>query len=453
MASPVKGHLTSGLFTGGQGMAAIRPPAALRSPGAAAKGKAGGSEAAAQRHNRSKTRRKSVALEYVALASVPLTLVLGNSMLVPVLPSLARELGVTSFQSSLVITLFSVSAGLVIPVAGYLSDRFGRKRVMIPALLVYGGGGILAGLGAVWHSYGVLIAARALQGIGAAGTAPIAMALVGDLYKDAAESRAQGLIEAANGTGKVLSPIAGSLLALIVWYAVFWAFPAVCLLSALALLFFIREPKRPSSPQPLVPYLRSVADVFKSDGRWLSASFFAGAAALFILFGGLFFLSEVLEAPPHRIDGVRKGLVLAVPLLAMVGTSLTTGAVIKKSGKRIRLLINAGLLLMAVSLGLAIFLHDRLYVLIALLSAGGVGTGLVLPCLNTMITGATDKAKRGMITSLYGSLRFLGVALGPPLFGWLTGVSRPAVFGCVSALALIAFGLAFFLIKPGDKVR
>src|SRR5690606_1051276 len=135
-----RGHLTSG-FSNGRftGMAAIRPPAAVHPPGAAAKDGTGRSDAAACRH----VRRKSAALEYIALASVPLTLVLGNSMLVPVLPSLARELGVSSFQSSLVITLFSVSAGLVIPAAGYLSDRFGRKRVMIPALLLYGGGGIL----------------------------------------------------------------------------------------------------------------------------------------------------------------------------------------------------------------------------------------------------------------------------------------------------------------------
>jgi len=430
-------------------MAAIRPPAAVHPPGAAAKGGTGQSDATAHRH----VRRKSAALEYMALASVPLTLVLGNSMLVPVLPALARELGVSSFQSSLVITLFSVSAGLVIPAAGYLSDRFGRKRVMIPALLLYGGGGILAGLGAVWHSYGVVIAARALQGVGAAGTAPIAMALAGDLYKDAQESRVQGLIEASNGAGKVLSPITGSLLALIVWYAVFWAFPAVCLLSALALLSFIREPRRQAAPQPIGSYLRSVGDVFRSDGRWLSASFFAGAAALFVLFGGLFNLSEVLEDPPHRLDGVRKGLVLAIPLLAVVTASLITGAVIRKSGKRIRLLVNTGLLVMAAALGAAALFHDRLYVLVALLSACGLGTGMVLPCLNTMITGAVDKARRGMVTSLYGSLRFLGVAFGPPLFGWLMEVSRPAVFGSVSALALAAFGLALLLIKPGERVK
>lgn len=176
--------------------------------------------------------------EFIAIASVPIVLVLGNSMLVPILPDLQEKLGVSQFQSSLVISLFSVTAGLIIPISGYLSDRFSRKAIMIPSLIIYGAAGVLAGLGAVWNSYSILIIARAIQGLGAAGTAPIAMALAGDLFKGATESKVLGLTEASNGFGKVVSPILGSLLALIVWYAAFFAFPVFCLLSLLAVIFF-----------------------------------------------------------------------------------------------------------------------------------------------------------------------------------------------------------------------
>ena len=124
------------------------------------------SAAHADSPDKMKSGRASFALikAYVALASVPVVLVLGNSMLVPILPTMERKLGITNFQSSLVITLFSISAAIFIPISGYLSDRLSRKAVIIPSLILYGGAGILAGLGAVWHSYGVLIAARALQG-------------------------------------------------------------------------------------------------------------------------------------------------------------------------------------------------------------------------------------------------------------------------------------------------
>jgi len=397
--------------------------------------------------------RKGKVWEYVALATVPLVLVLGNSMLVPILPTLRNELGISQFQSSLVISLFSVSAAVVIPIAGYLSDRFSRKAVMIPSLIVYGSAGILAGFGAVWDSYGVLIGARALQGIGAAGTAPIAMALVGDLYKGGQESQALGLIEASNGTGKVVSPILGSLLALIVWYAAFFAFPVFCLLSLLAVIFLIKEPKRKEEPQPIPRYLRSIKRIFAANGRWLISSFFAGSLALFILFGVLFFLSDILEKPPYSIDGVPKGAVLAIPLFGMVATAYVTGSVIRKNGILMRRLMNVGLALMVVSLALAIWLNANLYVFIGLLTVSSIGTGLLLPCLNTMITGAVEKAERGMITSLYSSLRFFGVAFGPPLFGWLMGISHKLVFIVVSALSLIALALVFFLVKPGKQVQ
>lgn len=402
---------------------------------------------------KAKGSRKSKVLEYIALATVPLVLVLGNSMLVPVLPTLRRELGISQFQSSLVISLFSICAAIIIPFAGYLSDRFSRKAVIIPSLVIYGGAGILAGFGAIWDSYCVLIGARALQGIGAAGTAPIAMALVGDMYKDGQESQALGLIEASNGAGKVVSPILGSLLAIIVWYAAFFAFPAFCALSLLAILFLIKEPKRQQEPQPIRQYIQSIKKVFAKHGRWMISSFFSGAMALFILFGVLFFLSDILEEAPYSIDGVRKGFVLAIPLFGMVTTAYITGTVIRKNGVLIRWLMNIGLVLMVVSLALTIWFNKNIYVFIGLLTVSSIGTGLLLPCLNTMITGAVEKSERGMITSLYSSLRFFGVALGPPLFGWLMNISHRTVFMTVSILSLIALGLVFFLVKPGKQVQ
>ncbi|CAM4302971.1 MFS transporter [Paenibacillus alkaliterrae] len=389
--------------------------------------------------------------EFIAIATIPMVLVFGNSMLVPVLPEMQRELDISKFQSSLIITIFSLAAGIFIPIIGYLSDRFGRKVIIIPALIIYGGGGVLAGFGAIWSSYSIIITARAIQGLAAAGTAPIAMALVGDLYDGGTESKALGLTEASNGAGKVLSPIIGSLLALIVWYASFFAFPVFCALSLLAVLFLIKEPKH-NQKQPLKEYVKKIKHLFKEKGRWLITSFFAGSLGLFILFGVLFYLSNILEEKPYNIDGVRKGLILAIPLLCMVITSYTTGSLIKKNGVLIRWLMNIGLVAMTISLAATIFFFKNIYVFIGLLTISSIGIGLLLPCLNTMITGAVQKSERGMITSLYNSLRFLGVAAGPPLFGWMMDKSDRIVFITVSALSLLSLGLVFFLIKPPREV-
>jgi ACDE family multidrug resistance protein len=404
--------------------------------------------------NEDKEKSKGHFLEFTALASVPLVLVLGNSMLVPILPDLQERLAITQFQSSLVISLFSVTAGLIIPISGYLSDRFSRKAIMIPSLIIYGAAGIGAGLGAMWNSFPIIIAARAIQGIGAAGTAPIAMALAGDLFKGAMESKALGLTEASNGFGKVISPILGSLLALIVWYAAFFAFPLFCLLSLLAVIFLLKEPPKEQKSQKLKPYLKSIKDILKEKGRWLITSFFAGSMALFVLFGVLFYLSSILEEPPYLIDGVKKGFVLAVPLLGLVVASYTTGATVKKKGTAIRWLMNIGLGLMLIALGACIFtLEKNLYLFIGLLTASSIGTGLLLPCLNTMITGSVERQQRGMITSIYSSLRFLGVAFGPPLFSWMMDISHQLVFISVTVLTLIALGLIFFLVKPEGEIN
>ncbi|MCH1640001.1 MFS transporter [Paenibacillus timonensis] len=390
--------------------------------------------------------------EFIAIATIPIVLVFGNSMLVPVLPEMQRQLEISKFQSSLIISIFSLAAGVFIPVIGYLSDRFGRKKIIIPALIVYGGAGILAGFGAIWNSYAVIITARAIQGMAAAGTAPIAMALVGDLYKGGTESKALGLIEASNGVGKVLSPIIGSLLVLIVWYASFFAFPVFCALSLLAVLFLIKESKH-GEKQPLKSYIHKIGQIFREKGSWLITSFFAGSLGLFILFGVLFYLSNTLEEAPYHIDGVLKGAVLAIPLLGMVITSYTTGSLIKKKGLLMRWLMNIGLVMMTLALAATIFFFKNIYVFIGLLTVSSVGTGLLLPCLNTIVTGSVQKSERGMITSLYNSLRFLGVAFGPPLFGWMMDISDRVVFITVSCLSLVTLGLVFFLIKPPRQIN
>lgn len=390
------------------------------------------------------------ALELATLASIPLVMVLGNSMIVPVLPTMEKELNLTQFQVSLIITAFSFAAGLIIPFVGYLSDRFGRKIIIVPALILYGLGGIMAGL-ASWlmdDAYSVILIARIIQGIGAAGTSPIAMALIGDLYSGAKESKALGTIEATNGLGKVLSPILGSLIALLIWYAVFFAFPVLCFLTAAAVWFFIKE-KKPGQPKPLKQYLTDLKQVFKQQGKWLIPAFFVGSTGLFILFGVLFYLSDVLETQ-YKVEGMMKGLVLAIPLMGMVTTSYITGGKIKQDKPLMRKLMLTGLLLLLVSMVTVAF-FKQIYLMVGLLTLGSIGTGLLLPCLNTLITGAVAKSERGMITSLYNSLRFIGVAIGPPIFGWLMEISHRTLFFSVAGLALFSLLMTFLLIKPGTK--
>ncbi|WP_139489929.1 MFS transporter [Brevibacillus dissolubilis] len=385
----------------------------------------------------------------LGLAGVPLVMVLGNSMLIPILPTMETELGLTSFQSSFIITAFSIAAGLVIPLAGYLSDRFNRKIVVTIALSLYGLGGLLAGLSALWFDdpYLMIMVGRVLQGVGAAGTSPIAMALVGDLFNGASESRALGLLETSNGMGKVLSPILGSLFALITWYTVFLAFPIICGAVLLLFLFMVKEKKKKKEPMPVGQYIHSIKTVFAKNGKWLVPAFFIGSICLFTLFGVLFYLSDLLEEE-YGIDGVAKGGLLAIPLLAMSITAYITGAIIKKKLKLMRFFIIMGLLALTASYFGSSFVENNAYILIGVLVIGSIGTGMILPCLNSMIIGSVKKSERGMITSLYNGVRFIGVAVGPPVFTWLISISANVMFYTIAGLTALFAVIAFFFITP-----
>lgn len=395
-----------------------------------------------------KQKQKATALTLIILSSVPLVMVLGNSMLIPVLSTIQDIYHVGPSKVSLLITLFSIPAAIVIPFAGYLADKIGRKKVIFFSLLLYGLGGILAGIVALMKgSFILLLGSRVIQGIGAAGTAPIAMVLTSDLYDKAERSKALGIIEAANGMGKVLSPILGSIIALITWYAMFFVFPALCLPTALALWFLIQEPQKEASSE----YAKKIGNIFQRHGRWLLVAFFTGTMVMFTMFGILFALSEMLEKNYH-LAGVKKGLFLAIPLIAMCTTSYFTGSHIKNKIGKMKQLIIIGLFLLASPLFAVPWSSNNRILFISLLVIVGIGSGLVLPCLNMMITSAIRLKERGMITSLYSSVRFLGVALGPPIFGALAKKPYLLYFG-TAGLVLIALALCLFLIHRPQRVR
>lgn len=384
-----------------------------------------------------------------ALSGVPFVMVLGNSMLIPVLPAIKNDLNLTQFQVSLVITLFSVPAGIIIPLAGFLSDRIGRKKVIVPSLILYGLGGTIAGLAAFFlgaKSFPLVLGGRIAQGTGAAGTAPIAMALVGDLFIGKERSKSLGIIESANGSGKVISPVLGAAVGLIAWYATLFVFPVLTVPIAAAIWFLVKEPDLKNPPPGIGEYFSSIKNILAQKSAVLLSSFLSGMVALLILFGVLFFLSDFLETALH-LEGIIKGLALAVPVLFMSTTSYVTGLFIKKNIRLMKSLVVAGLTMIAVSL-LAMEFFKGTFPFFIAISLAGIGTGLVLPPINTIITSTTGREKRGMITSIYGSVRFLGVAAGPPIFSILMNYGSFWMFVTAAAMGATAAFTAALFIRP-----
>ncbi|KKB39111.1 Siderophore transport protein [Bacillus thermotolerans] len=252
-----------------------------------------------------------------ALASIPLAMTLGNSVLIPVLPVMEKELGITAFQSSLIITVYSLIAIVLIPIAGYLSDRIGRKKVMIPSLILAAAGGVIASW-AAWsmdNPYMMILVGRFLQGAGAAGAFPVVLPTVGDMFSEEDEmSKGLGIIETANTFGKVLSPVLGAVLAAFIWYLPFISIPILSIIALFLIIKFVKTPKHQEEKKKIFhEFIQGVKHTFKHNGRWLLAVFVIGCLNMLVLFGFLFHLSTLLESE-YGIYGVKKGLVLAIPL-------------------------------------------------------------------------------------------------------------------------------------------
>ncbi|MDI3547837.1 MAG: transporter, family, multidrug resistance protein [Halanaerobiales bacterium] len=389
---------------------------------------------------------KKYRLMLLAFSWVPFIMVLGNSMLIPEFPQIKAALDIDQFHVGLLITVFSISAGVAIPFLGYLCDQIGRIKVIVPSILIYGFGGVVSGTAALImeNPYNIILVGRVIQGVGAAGTAPIVMALVGDIFQSEQRSEALGIIESANGIGKVISPILGSAIGLISWIALFF-FYALLAVPIAAGVWFLGEEKREQQKQCLKDYLNKIKDIFKKKGLSLATTILSGMLVLFILFGLLSYFSDILETR-YDIRGFVKGLVIAIPILFMSTTSYLNGVALKKIKKYFKASIVTGEVLICVSLIILNYLNSLIPYLI-IFSLLGIGTGLVLPAINTLVTSSARAEQRGVITSLYGSARFVGVAIGPPTFTYLEEISKKTMYFGSSGITLVILLLAFFLIK------
>lgn len=395
--------------------------------------------------------------DLAALASIPLIMTLANSMLIPVLPLMKKKLNISSVQSSLIITVYAAVSIICIPIAGYLSDRFGRKIVIIIGLSIAAIGGLISGL-AAWlmhsHVYAVILAGRFIQGIGAAGAFPIVLPLVGDMFESEEEvSSGLGMIETSNTFGKVLSPVLGSALALVIWYLPLAVIPFISLISIIGVIFLVKEPKskqKKKEESSLKKFFQSIKSILAEKGHWLYATFAIGGLAMFIMFGFLYYLSSVLE-DHYKIEGIWKGLLLAIPLSAICLASFITGKIVGENKAKMKWFIVIGTAVLAgMMLVCGIINTKGIFFLITFMFISGAGIGLALPSLDALITEGIEKKQRGTITSLYSSTRFIGVAVGPLIASVLLK-NEALLFYLFAGFALLCSILALLTIKPSKQ--
>lgn len=183
------------------------------------------------------TWRERVRPEWVLAVGI-LDFTLETSVVAPALPLVARTYDAGPTDVVWIFTAFGLSAAVATPLAGRLGDRIGRRRVLLWSLMAFVLGSAIC---AVASSLGMLIAGRAVQGLGA-GTVPLALALVRDHVEPERVSRAVGLLVGAAGAGSVLGQLGGSLLVdLGSLSALFWVLTAFSVVAFAAVALVVRE--------------------------------------------------------------------------------------------------------------------------------------------------------------------------------------------------------------------
>ena len=378
----------------------------------------------------------------LSLACIPFTMVLGNSMLIPELPRLAKNLEVSPLEIGLLISFFSLSGGISIPLLGYLSDKYNRKLILIYSLLIYGSGGIIAGLLSLTADpkyYSYILGARIIQGFGAGGTYPLAIALAGDIFAPQERKGVLGILEAANAAGKVISPFLGALIALFFWPGLFFIYAILTFPLAAIIYFVIPDSETEFEEIDFTTYCSQIIAIIAAQGKNFFIYLMTAVLVLLIQFGVLSFISESLSRD-YNLSGLKKAALIAVPIITMVITAYLVGNYLKRNSPPLNYLLSGGLFINGISLLTLPFL-DGLRLYLVLIAALGIGGGIVLTVLNTIITTSSSEAYRGGLTSIYGSMRFLGIALGPPTFTLLNKINTFTMF---AAPALIALILSFF---------
>jgi MFS family permease len=367
---------------------------------------------------------------------------IGFSVLFPVLPLYADRLGATPLQVGLILTLYALAQLLFLPVWGWVSDRVGRRPVILVSLL---GTALSFLLLAGAQSVGTIYAARVLAGFFAASIGT-AQAVVTDVTSPAERASGMGVIGVAFGAGMVVGPMLGGFLA--AWHELlpFYAIAGLATANLLVAWRFLPESRRASAAPP---DLRALARCFVPTPVRLALAVHERRIGLYLyLFLHFFTAFAVLESMitlylGHRFaaDEIDAALVFAwIGIVLVVTQGWLLRRLVPALGE-FRLVL-VGLALMSLGLlGVALAPSYAWFFAIGTITA--VGNGLAFPTFTSLYSKACEAHQAGELLGQSQSMATTGRIVGPLWAGLVMGsVGLAAPFLIAGALMLA--GLAIF---------
>jgi len=391
--------------------------------------------------------------EFVCLVAMLMGVnALGIDSMLPALPHIAQSLGMTEHnQQQWVISAYIMGMGASQIVYGPLADRFGRRTPLLACISLYTLASLLASVSTSFES---MIAARVLQGVGAAGARVIAVAMVRDRYEGREMARVMSLALMIFLAVPMLAPSLGALVMLFApWRVIFHVLAAIgaCVVLWVALRMpetLHPEHRRPIEAGKVLDALRMVVTNRASIGYTIASA---------LSFGGMVgFISSAQQIFTGALDGPEAEFPIFFAFVAggMAVASFTNSKVVMRLGTR-RVshgALIAFILLSAMHLAATVFLGDNLisfsiFQCVTMFCAGLMGANFGAMAMEPMgAIAGTASSVQGMISTLGGAL--IAVVIGQSFDGTATPVVGGYLLCGLGILITVLFAERGRLFRP-----
>lgn len=355
---------------------------------------------------------------------------LSNSVLVSSTPEILRDLGHPVSQAGLVVAAAAIPGIVVAPAVGFLADRYGRRRILLPCLIIFGVFGLAAGFS---PTLGWLLAARVAQGVGAAGLINLAVVIVFDNWDGLDRAALIGQNSAVITVAVAVYPVLGGAVTdLFGWRWMFLTYAVPLVVAGFVGLHLVAD-----QPAPTGKVGDQVRAALVEIRRPVTATVIVLGAIVFLLIFGLFLsLMPIHMDQKFGLGPTQRGLVAAVPALSSTVSSL----LVARARARVHggWLVYAGLFVFAGTF--AIMGVASLWVLVFAAALYGLAEGLTIPTMQDLVADeAPEHLRAAVLAAWVGAVR-VGQTVGP------IGVTMALAYWSTGSV-LVVSGLALFVVS------
>jgi MFS transporter, DHA1 family, multidrug resistance protein len=363
------------------------------------------------------------------LFAVMFLVMVGFGIIIPVLPFYAEEIGASPTELGLLMAIYSLMQLIFAPMWGRISDRIGRKPVIMIGIIGLSFSFFLMGMSTqLW----MLFAARIIGGFLSAANMPTVMAYVADITTEEDRGKGMGVIGAATGLGFIFGPAIGGVFSKM---ALSLPFYIAAILSFITFFLVLMVLKESLSPESRNQAPKREGMLKQALGSPVSMLFFL-QFFVSISLAGLEATFAYFAAEKADLDAVKLGYIFMIMGLAQ---AFVQGGLIGKLTKRYGEgpVIQMGIVISAIGFGLILLTRDFLTAAVYL-TIFGVGNGLIRPGVSSLLTKKSSTG-HGSTTGLLSSFDSLGRIVGPPFGGWLFSISigLPYISGIILSVIAI----------------